>query len=215
MLVSRSLFLMILGSESGRLGCQKQAFGERGVAQTIFHRSWNSVDFRVHSWVKWEPQLSLRAPKIKKKQEKRTLGKHHKNNTAGSGLLLRFLSKMGLGIRGGSAPKITIIIKTLQPRKRNPILSLRASKITKNQNFDFPKPGKCIADCPLFAICLCASHARHRAVRGDPSVQEMQINGVGTAHPKLAQNLESRQLCKGKELREQREARWRVMRAAH
>jgi len=150
-----------------------------------------------------------------KKQEKRTLEKHHKNNTAESGLMLRFLSKMGLGIRGGSAPKITKLTKTLRPRKRNPILSPWASKITKTQDFDFPRPEKCLADCSLFAICLCASHARHRAVRGDPSVQEMQINGVGTAHPKLAQNLESRQLCKGKELREQREARWRVMRAAH
>ena len=159
--------------------------------------------------------MSLRAAKIMKKQEKRTNEKHHKNNTAESGLLLRFLSKMGLVFRGGSAPQTTKITKTPCPRKKNPSLSPRASKITKNQDFDFPKPGKCLADCSLFAICLCASHARHRAVRGDPSVQEMQIHEIGTAHPKLAQNLESRQLCKGKELREQREARWRVMRAAH
>ena len=36
MLVSRSLLLTILGSESGRLGLQKQGFGMRSVAKTNF-----------------------------------------------------------------------------------------------------------------------------------------------------------------------------------
>ncbi len=36
MLVSRSLLLTILGSESGRLGLQKQAFGVRCVAKIEF-----------------------------------------------------------------------------------------------------------------------------------------------------------------------------------
>ena len=125
----------------------------------------------------------------------------------------RDVTRGGGGFGSSHTCDVAGLLKTTT--KRNLILSPRASKMIKNQNFDFPKPGKCFADCSLFAICLCASHARHRAVRGDPSVQEMQINEIGTAHPKLAQNLESRQLCKEKELREQREARWRVMRAAH
>ena len=36
LLVSRSLFVTVLGSESGRLGLQKQGFGVKGVAKTIF-----------------------------------------------------------------------------------------------------------------------------------------------------------------------------------
>jgi hypothetical protein len=36
MLVSRSHFVLILGSDSGCLGLQKQAFGVRGVAKTNF-----------------------------------------------------------------------------------------------------------------------------------------------------------------------------------
>jgi hypothetical protein len=36
MLVSRSHFVVILGSESGRLGLQKQAFGVRRVVKTNF-----------------------------------------------------------------------------------------------------------------------------------------------------------------------------------
>ena len=36
MLVSRSHFVVILGSKSGRLGLQKQAFGVRVVAKTYF-----------------------------------------------------------------------------------------------------------------------------------------------------------------------------------
>ena len=36
MLVSRSHFVVILGSKSGRLGLQKQAFGVRGVVKTNF-----------------------------------------------------------------------------------------------------------------------------------------------------------------------------------
>ncbi len=37
---------MILGSEYGRMGLEKQAFGVGGVAIINFHRSWNSDDFR-------------------------------------------------------------------------------------------------------------------------------------------------------------------------
>ena len=48
MLVSRSLFVMILGSESGSLELQKQAFGVRGIVKTHFHRCLNSVDFRIN-----------------------------------------------------------------------------------------------------------------------------------------------------------------------
>ena len=49
MRVCRSRFLMISGSESGRLGLQNQAFGVRGVAEISFHACWDSVDFGVIS----------------------------------------------------------------------------------------------------------------------------------------------------------------------
>ena len=44
-----------------------------------------------------------------KKQQPRALKKTAQKNTARNKLLLRFLSKMGLRIRGGSAPEITQI----------------------------------------------------------------------------------------------------------
>ena len=43
MLVSRLFFQKILGSESGRLGLHKQAFGVRGVAKTKFSQN---LEFR-------------------------------------------------------------------------------------------------------------------------------------------------------------------------
>ena len=38
--MSRILFLMILGSESGCLGSENQAFGKEGIAKTNFCRNW-------------------------------------------------------------------------------------------------------------------------------------------------------------------------------
>ena len=48
MLVSRFLFLMIFGSESGCLGLENQAFGKGGIAKINFRRNWISHDSRVH-----------------------------------------------------------------------------------------------------------------------------------------------------------------------
>ena len=39
---------MILGSESGCPGLQKQAFGMEGIAKINFRRNWISCDFRIH-----------------------------------------------------------------------------------------------------------------------------------------------------------------------
>ncbi len=50
MFVSRSIFLQIFESESGRLGLPKQVFGVRRVATNIFRRSRNSNEFRVDFW---------------------------------------------------------------------------------------------------------------------------------------------------------------------
>ena len=150
MLVSRSFFLKILGSESGRLGFQKQAFGVRGVAKTNFSQKLEFCWFQVHSWINRSHNWASGHPKSRKNKKKRTLKKHHKNNTAESRLLLRFWSKMGLVFRGGSAPKITKIRKTLRSQKRNPILSPWASKIQKSR-FWLPKTWK--MSCRLLVIC--------------------------------------------------------------
>ena len=49
--ISRLLFLMILGSESGCLGSQNQAFGKGGIAKINFRRNLIPYDSRVHfSW---------------------------------------------------------------------------------------------------------------------------------------------------------------------
>ena len=45
MLVSRSHFVVILGSKSGRLGLQKQAFGVRGVVKTNFSQKLGGCCF--------------------------------------------------------------------------------------------------------------------------------------------------------------------------
>ena len=45
--LARSGFLKILGSESGCLGLQNQAFGVGSIAKTAFHRCWDCVDFGV------------------------------------------------------------------------------------------------------------------------------------------------------------------------
>ena len=45
--ISRLLFLMILGSESGCLGSENQAFGKEGIAKINFCRNWISSDSRV------------------------------------------------------------------------------------------------------------------------------------------------------------------------
>ena len=45
--LSRFLFLMIFGSESGCLGLENQAFGKGGIAKINFCRNWISHDFRV------------------------------------------------------------------------------------------------------------------------------------------------------------------------
>ena len=45
--ISRLLFLMILGSESGCLGSENQAFGKAGIAKINFCRNWISNDSRV------------------------------------------------------------------------------------------------------------------------------------------------------------------------
>ena len=45
--ISRLLFLMILGSESGCLGSENQAFGKEGIAKINFCRNWISHDSRV------------------------------------------------------------------------------------------------------------------------------------------------------------------------
>ena len=37
-----------LGSETGFMGFEKQAFGIRCIAKNNFHRSWNSHDSRAH-----------------------------------------------------------------------------------------------------------------------------------------------------------------------
>ena len=42
------LFLMILGSESGCLGLENQAFGKGGIAKINFCRNWISHDSRVN-----------------------------------------------------------------------------------------------------------------------------------------------------------------------
>ena len=46
--VSRLLFLMIWGSESGCLGSENQAFGKEGIAKINFCRNWISNDSRVN-----------------------------------------------------------------------------------------------------------------------------------------------------------------------
>ena len=46
--ISRLLFLMIFGSESGCLGLENQAFGKGGIAKISFCRNWISHDSRVH-----------------------------------------------------------------------------------------------------------------------------------------------------------------------
>ena len=46
--ISRLLFLMIFGSESGCLGLENQAFGKGGIAKINFRRNWISHDSRVH-----------------------------------------------------------------------------------------------------------------------------------------------------------------------
>ena len=45
--ISRLLFLMISGSESGCLGSENQAFGKGGIAKINFCRNWISNDSRV------------------------------------------------------------------------------------------------------------------------------------------------------------------------
>ena len=45
--ISRLLFLMILGSESGCLGSENQAFGKKGIAQINFCKNWISRVSRV------------------------------------------------------------------------------------------------------------------------------------------------------------------------
>ena len=45
--VSRLLFLMILGFESGYLGLENQAFGKEGIAKSNFCRNWISYVSRV------------------------------------------------------------------------------------------------------------------------------------------------------------------------
>ena len=46
--ISRLLFLMIFGFESGCLGLENQAFGKGGIAKTSFCRNWISHDSRVN-----------------------------------------------------------------------------------------------------------------------------------------------------------------------
>ena len=46
--ISRILFLMILGSESGCLGSENQAFGKEGIAKINFCRNWISHVSRVN-----------------------------------------------------------------------------------------------------------------------------------------------------------------------
>ena len=46
--ISRLLFLMIFGSESGCLGLRNQAFGKGGIAKLDFRSNWISHDSRVH-----------------------------------------------------------------------------------------------------------------------------------------------------------------------
>ena len=46
--ISRLLFLMILGSESGCLGSENQAFGKEGIAKINFCRNWISHVSRVN-----------------------------------------------------------------------------------------------------------------------------------------------------------------------
>ena len=46
--LSRLLFLMIFGFESGCLGLENQAFGKGGIAKTSFCRNWISHDSRAH-----------------------------------------------------------------------------------------------------------------------------------------------------------------------
>ena len=49
--VCRLIFLMILGSESGCLGSENQAFGMDGIAKINFRRNWISHVPRVNfSW---------------------------------------------------------------------------------------------------------------------------------------------------------------------
>ena len=45
--ISRLLFLMILGSESGCLGSENQAFGKEGIAKVNFYRNWISHVSRI------------------------------------------------------------------------------------------------------------------------------------------------------------------------
>ena len=45
--ISRLLFLMIFGSESGCLGLKNQAFGKGSIAKISFCRNWISHDSRV------------------------------------------------------------------------------------------------------------------------------------------------------------------------
>ena len=56
--ISRLLFLMIFGSESGCLGLENQAFGKGGIAKINFYRNWISNDSRVDFsgfWVALRP----------------------------------------------------------------------------------------------------------------------------------------------------------------
>ena len=46
-IISRLLFLMIFGSESGCPGLENQAFGKGGIAKINFCRNWISDDSRV------------------------------------------------------------------------------------------------------------------------------------------------------------------------
>ena len=46
--ISRLLFLMIFGSESGCLGSENQAFGKEGIAKINFCRNWISHVSRVN-----------------------------------------------------------------------------------------------------------------------------------------------------------------------
>ena len=45
--ISRFLFPMIFGFESGCLGLENQAFGKGGIAKTSFCRNWISHDSRL------------------------------------------------------------------------------------------------------------------------------------------------------------------------
>ena len=81
MLVSRSLFLTILGSESGRLGLQKQTFGERWVAKTIVSQKlefcWFQGPFLGKMGATIEPQGTQNQKKTRKTNTRKTSQKQH------------------------------------------------------------------------------------------------------------------------------------------